>query len=88
MSPYNIGTAIGFLTVITMILYQWEEKPLFLRCGLWMLLPLVSLCFFFGWLDELRDYYEVYPIITLLMAHTLGDILGWKATTKQTLLPS
>jgi len=82
MFPYPIGTAVGFLLIIMAILYKWEEKPLFLKCGLWMLLPLVLLCLLFGWLDEMRDYYEVYPVVILLMAHTIGDILQWKAVPR------
>jgi len=40
------------------------------------------LCLLFGWLDEMRDYYEVYPVVILLMAHTIGDILQWKAVPR------
>jgi hypothetical protein len=78
MSPYSIE-ALAYLFIALMVLYKWEEKPLFLKCGLWILPPLVVLCLFFGFLDELRDYYEAYPIVLLLMAHTMGDITGWKA---------
>ena len=82
MSPYGIGTVVGFLFVILAILYKWNEKPLFLRCGLLMLLPLFLLCLRYGFLDEFRDYYEVYPVVLLLMAPTLGEILAWKATSR------
>lgn len=85
MAPYRIGSAVGFLFITLTILYKWKEKPLFLRCGLWMLVPLFSLCFFYGWLDELRDYYEVYPVVILLMAYTFGDILEWKAMPRMIL---
>lgn len=84
MPPYQMGSAVGFLFVVLMILYRWAEKPLFIKCGLWMVVPLIVLCFFYGWLDELRDYYEIYPIVLLLMAHTIGEILAWKATPRMT----
>jgi len=83
MAPYSIE-ALVYLFITLMILYKWDEKPIFLKCGLWMLPPLVSLCLFLGFLDELRDYYEAYPVVLLLMAHTIGDILGWKATSRIT----
>ena len=81
MSPYTIEAVI-YLFIALMVLYKWGDKPIFLKCGLWILLPLVSLGLFFGFLDELRDYYEAYPIVLLLMAHTIGDILGWKSTSR------
>ena len=82
MSPYNIGTVVGFLFIVLIILYKWKEKPLFLRCGLWMIVPLFLLCLRYGFLDEFRDYYEVYPVVILLMAPTLGEILSWKAVSR------
>ena len=80
--PYTLGNAIGYLVIVVSILYKWQEKPFFLKCGLLMGVPLVLLCLLFGWLDELRDYYEVYPVVILLMAHTIGDILQWKAVPR------
>jgi hypothetical protein len=82
LSPYTLGNAAGYLLISVAILYKWEEKPPFLKSGLWMSLPLVFLCLIYGWIDELRDYYEIYPIIILLMAHTIGDIVQWKAVPR------
>jgi hypothetical protein len=81
MAPYSIE-AFFYLFIALMVLYKWEEKPLLLKYGLWILPTLVIPCLFFGYLDELRDYYEAYPIVLLLMAHTMGDITGWKANTR------
>jgi len=81
MAPYSIE-ALVYLFISLMVLYKWEEKPAFLKCGLWILPPLIILCLFFGFLDELRDYYEAYPVVLLLMAHTMGDITGWKAKSR------
>lgn len=81
MTPYSIE-ALLYLFITLMVLYKWEEKPRFLKCGLWVLPILVVLCLFFGFLDELRAYYEAYPIVLLLMAYTMGDITGWKATSR------
>jgi hypothetical protein len=78
LKPYTMG-AYSFLVVVLMVLYKWDEKPIFLKCGLLMLIPLLTLCLFFGYLDELRDYYEVYPVVILLMAHTIGEIIQWTA---------
>lgn len=83
MSPYSIE-ALAYLFITLMVLYKWEEKPAFLKYGLWILPPLLLLCLFFGYFDELRDYYEAYPIVLLLIAHTMGDITGWKAISRIT----
>ena len=79
LKPYTMMGVYSFLIVVLMVLYKWDEKPIFLKCGLLMLIPLLSLCLFFGYIDELRDYYEVYPVVILLMAPTIGEILQWPA---------
>jgi hypothetical protein len=45
---------------------DWEIKPVLFRRMLMMLWPLLILTFFFGWIDELRDYYDVYPAVIAL----------------------
>jgi hypothetical protein len=67
-----------------MVSHRWFEKPLFLRHSLWILPVLVATCFFFGWLDELRDYYEAYPIVFLLMIYSAGRLVGIKIKTQDT----
>jgi hypothetical protein len=54
----------------------WREKPLLLRQALLMLLPLLTLTFFLGALDELRDYYEIYPALLILILHTAARWCG------------
>ena len=59
-----------------LVFYQWVRKPRFLRVALIMLVPLVSLTLLLGFIDEWRDYYEVYPVLVLLAAHTVGKLIG------------
>jgi len=71
-TPANLLTAIGLFILMA---YAWQEKPLLLRISLIALPALVGSCFFFGYLDELRAYYEALPAMLLLAVHTLSKIL-------------
>lgn len=71
-TPANLLTAIGLFVLLG---YAWGEKPLLLRISLIALPALVGSCFFFGYLDELRAYYEAFPPMLLLTVHTLSKIL-------------
>ncbi|MEI6222215.1 MAG: hypothetical protein WCP97_05620 [bacterium] len=55
-----------FLLIFLLIIYRWKAKSKFVRLGLWTLVPLVICSLFFGYVDEWRDYYEVYPFILIL----------------------
>ncbi len=57
--------------------YRWRESPFFLRDAFWIGFILFFLDLFFGFLDELRAFYEVYPIAFLLVIFTIGEHLGW-----------
>ncbi len=56
----------------------WSSKPFFLRYALAVILiPLVSMGMFFGFVDELRGYYEAYAILMLLALPTFREVLAW-----------
>jgi hypothetical protein len=77
-TPYALSTAMAWLVLALLIFYKWQYKPSFLKCAAWIIAPLLLLTLFLGYLDELRDYYEFYPIALLLLSHTVGDILNIK----------
>lgn len=60
-----------FLLFVPLVVWRWSDKPLFLRRALWTLPALLVLMFFFAYIDEMRDYLEAYPIVVLLVGHTL-----------------
>jgi hypothetical protein len=62
--------------VMILLFYHWSDKPQFLRDGTWICIPLVVCIFLFGFLDELRVYYEIYPIGILLVFHSLCELSG------------
>jgi len=75
LTGYDLTLAAAVLGLILLVFYKWNEKPNFLKTSLWMFIPLVILTLFLGYLDELRDYYEVYPIVIIFIAHSIARIL-------------
>ena len=73
---YSLSTYIALLIIILAIFSRWNEKPKFLKDALWIALPLLVLTLFLGFIDELRDYYELFPIIFLLVSMNIAGILG------------
>ncbi len=72
---YTLPEVVTWIGVILLLFYRWPEKPLFLRRGLWILLPLFGLMLFFGLVNETRVFYEVYPLALLLALHTVAQVL-------------
>lgn len=59
-----------------LMFYRWDEKPLFLKNCVLVIGPLFFLYILFGYPFEVRVFYEVYPIVLLLMVHSLGTWFG------------
>ena len=78
LTGYNLTLAFTLLGLIILVYYKWQEKPQFLKITLWMLVPLLVLTLCLGYLDELRDYYEVYPAVIILISHSIARVLGIK----------
>jgi len=78
MALLKLGPAsalFGWIGLWLLVFYGWSSKPALLRAGLWIVPPLVVLALLFGYLDELRDYYEAYPIVLLLAADGVARLL-------------
>jgi hypothetical protein len=54
-----------------LVAYQFNKKPTILRKALVTTVPFVIVTFIFAYIHELRDFYEVYPIIAILILHTI-----------------
>ena len=74
LQPYNLSQFFAFLFLLFLVYYDWENKPVFLKNSIWSFLPLLGLALFFGFFDEYRDYYELYPVIILLSYHSIVSI--------------
>jgi hypothetical protein len=75
LTGYDITLLTSLLGIILLIFYKWDEKPEYLRKTLAAFIPLVLLTFFLGYIDELRDYYEVYPTVILMISYSIARIL-------------
>ncbi|OGU69978.1 MAG: hypothetical protein A2W30_07360 [Ignavibacteria bacterium RBG_16_36_9] len=79
---YSLTTFIVLLIIFLSIFSKWNEKPKFLKDALWIAVPLLILTLFLGFFDELRDYYEVFPIVVLLISFNIAKILGVEIADK------
>jgi hypothetical protein len=79
---YPTNFNVLFLLAAPLVFGKWREKPLFLRRALWIAVPLSAGALCFGHFDEIRDYYEVYPIVVWLGTHGLltvfRPVLDWR----------
>lgn len=76
LGPYALADLMAWLALGGLVFAHWESKPRFLRRALWIAVPLFVLTAFLGLLDELRDYYEAFPIVLLLAAQSVAAWLG------------
>ena len=84
---YLLSDVFILLALILSIFYHWRQKPLFLRRSMSIMIPLLGLTLFFGFLDELRDYYEAYPVMILLGAQTFAELIGVELGTLRDPVP-
>jgi hypothetical protein len=73
-APPVADLAIG-LILLALLLYAWRQQPLFLRRAAVVFWPLFALALLFGWMEELRDYYEFYPVGLALMSATAAKVV-------------
>lgn len=77
----HTGSLVYFIAVaavsVLVIGRNWRAKPAFLRNGLLVTaIPLLVLHLFFGYIDELRGYYEALPFMFLLSLPTVAAMIS------------
>jgi hypothetical protein len=77
---YSIANMVAVLAVVSLVVAHWKEKPAFLKTALWTVPPLVGMCLLYGFLDELRAYYEPYPVVIALAAPSVARLMGCEVT--------
>jgi len=70
--PYDIISVLAVFVLLGGLFYDWQHKPRLLKCGLGVLVLVLPLVVVFAWIDELRAYYEFFPVIMLLLFHTFS----------------
>ncbi|MBM3187409.1 MAG: hypothetical protein FJZ90_01655, partial [Chloroflexi bacterium] len=77
LRPYWYTAVWDVLSVFLLIGHRFREKPLFLKQGLCIALPMAALVFALGGYGEIRDMYEAFPFAFLLGAQTVAWLMGW-----------
>ena len=83
---HNIGlikrfSFIQFFAVLLFVIVlfrDWQHKPQFLKKSIYIVIPIFMFGIFFGRFDELRAFYEVVPILLMLMMPAIAYFLGIK----------
>jgi hypothetical protein len=63
----SAGPALLFLALLGAAIVRRSAAPRFLRVALWMGTPLLALGLFFGYVEEVRQYMELYPVLVGLI---------------------
>lgn len=85
--PYwlTFGVQVIVAIMILLLLHNWSRKPALLKNALWMFVPLFVLTLPFSGLDEIRVFYEVYPVVMLLIFPSVAKMLTGKDVLKNDL---
>lgn len=82
VSPIALSKILTAVLFVAFIFHDWKNKPLLLKCGVVVLVPLVAIMLFVGWVDELRDYYEAVPfLVPLFWASFVGWLKSFRAVS-------
>lgn len=81
----TFGVQVIVAIMMLLLLHNWSRKPALLKNALWMFVPLFVLTLPFSGLDEIRVFYEVYPVVMLLIFPSLAKILTGKDVLKNDL---
>jgi len=70
---FNLLYVLGFVAS----LFALKKAPQFLKDALWIAVPLFVLTWLFGNVDEMRVYYELLPIVVLVLFGGLYRLMGY-----------
>jgi hypothetical protein len=69
---FNVLYVFGFIAS----LFALRRAPRFLEDAFWVAVPLFALTWLFGNVDEMRVYYELLPIDSLVLFGGLYRLMG------------
>jgi hypothetical protein len=70
---FNVLYILGFIAS----LFALKRAPQFLKDAFWVAVPLFVLTWLFGNADEMRVYYELLPIVALVLFGSLFRLMGY-----------
>ena len=72
---FNVLYILGFVGS----LFALKRAPQFLKDAFWVAVPVIVLTWLFGNVDEMRVYYELLPIVVLVLFSGLYRLMGYTA---------
>ena len=70
---FNMLYVLGFVAS----LFAIKKAPQFLKDAFWVAIPVIVLTWLFGNVDEMRVYYELLPIVALVLFDGLYRLMGY-----------
>jgi len=70
---FNLFYVLGFVGS----LFALKKAPQFLKDAYWVAVPVIVLTWLFGNVDEMRVYYELLPIVMLVLLGGLYRLMGY-----------
>jgi len=71
LAAASIFKVITVMVLWFLLTYRWDDKPMFLKCSLWIL-PLIYLAYLlYGSPGEYRVFFDMHAPLVLLATHTL-----------------
>jgi hypothetical protein len=74
-----MGFNVLYVLALIASLFALKKAPQFLRDAYWVVLPVFVLTWLFGNVDEMRVYYELLPIVALVLFGALYRLMGYIA---------
>jgi len=68
---YGLGDAVDCFMGLYVIFYRWQQKPLFARYSLWIVLGMFIAYIFYGNPGEYRIFFDMFPLLSILITDTL-----------------
>ena len=70
---FNVLYVLGFVGS----LFALKGAPQFLKDAFWVAVPVIALTWLFGNVDEMRVYYELLPVVVLVLIGGLYRLMGY-----------
>jgi hypothetical protein len=79
-SRYGLQDIFTVFVTLYLLLFRWQEKSVFIRYALFVIPVNYAAYFLFCLPGEYRDFFEIFPIIALLITDTLVTGTGIAST--------
>lgn len=76
MTRFELTTAIAYVLLLVILFRNWSAQPKPFKLYFYLSFGIFSAGLFFGFAEELRQYYEVYPAAIALISRNLMELAG------------